>query len=201
MPVVSPNAIRSAPSPSTRSTMDATRVGGTSPSYGQPKLVDTITSTVAPAAWTSPMRRPMSASDSSVDRLTLWRLWVSEAETTTSSSRKPAARARWAPRELGTRAEYRTSGAFRAAAHTSSASAICGIALGCTKLTASMRRTPVAESASSRRTLASVGTGSSFCRPSRGPTSRIETAEGSSSIPPSSLHRTLHAPIEPRSWC
>ena len=32
-----------------------------------------------------------------------------------------------------------------------------------------------ADSASSSRTLASVGTGSSFCSPSRGPTSRIET--------------------------
>src|SRR3954467_8862944 len=65
-------------------------------------------------------------------------------------------------------------------AHTSSASAICGIALGCTKLTASMRRTPVRDSASINATFASVGTGSSFCKPSRGPTSRNEIAAGSS---------------------
>ena len=47
----------------------------------------------------------MSSSDSSVDRLTLWRLWVSDAETTTSISVNPAASARCAPRRLGTSAE------------------------------------------------------------------------------------------------
>src|SRR5262245_61595107 len=41
-----------------------------------------------------------------------------------------------------------------------------------------MRFTPVRESASSRRTFASVGTGSSFCSPSRGPTSRSDTRSG-----------------------
>jgi hypothetical protein len=56
---------------------------------------------------------------------------------------KPAASARLAPGLFGTSAEYRTPGAFAAAAHTSAASAICGMAFGCTKLTASMRRTPV----------------------------------------------------------
>jgi hypothetical protein len=70
------------------------------------------------------------------------------------------------------------SGSGVMAAHTSSASAICGIALGCTKLTASIRRTPVAARAFSSWTLASVGTGSSFCSPSRGPTSRMETRAG-----------------------
>src|SRR3954468_6926402 len=65
-------------------------------------------------------------------------------------------------------------------AQTSSASAIWGIALGWTKLTASIRRTPVRESASINATFASVGTGSSFCRPSRGPTSRNEIAAGRS---------------------
>src|SRR4051812_30132475 len=38
-----------------------------------------------------------------------------------------------------------------------------------------MRLTPVPDSASISRTLDSVGIGSSFCRPSRGATSRIET--------------------------
>ena len=47
----------------------------------------------------------MSSRDSSVERLTLWRLWVSDAETTTSISRKPASSARCAPREFGTSAE------------------------------------------------------------------------------------------------
>src|SRR3954467_2840597 len=60
-------------------------------------------------------------------------------------------------------------------AHTSSASAICGMALGCTNETASIRWTPVRLNASIRRTLASVGMGSSFCSPSRGATSRMLT--------------------------
>src|SRR4051794_24511006 len=46
------------------------------------------------------------------------------------------------------------------------------MAFGWTKLTASIRRTPVVDSASISSTFASVGTGASFCRPSRGPTSR-----------------------------
>ena len=50
MPVVSPNAIRSAPSATTRSTMSATRFGSMSPSNGQPKLVAMITSALAPRA-------------------------------------------------------------------------------------------------------------------------------------------------------
>src|SRR5215210_8554585 len=68
---------------------------------------------------------------------------------------------------------------------TSAASAICGIALGCTNDTASIRETPVPESASISATLASVGTGSSFCRPSRGPTSRRDSRSGRSLMPAS----------------
>src|SRR5215470_14953171 len=50
------------------------------------------------------------------------------------------------------------------------------MARGCTNDTASMRDTPVRESPLINATLASVGTGSSFCKPSRGPTSRRLTA-------------------------
>ena len=67
--------------------------------------------------------------------------------------------------------------------HTSSASAICGIASGRTNETASIRDTPVRESASISSIFAAVGTGSSFCRPSRGPTSRNETRPGRSVTP------------------
>jgi hypothetical protein len=81
---------------------------------------------------------------------------------------------------LGTSAEYLTEGALAARFHTSSASAICGIADGLTNDTASIRCTPVADNASSSATFASVGTGSSFCSPSRGPTSRTEIRSGSS---------------------
>ena len=46
----------------------------------------------------------ISASDSSVRRLMFLRLWVSEAEMTTSISVKPALIARSAPRIFGTSA-------------------------------------------------------------------------------------------------
>ncbi len=83
-----------------------------------------------------------------MDRLTFLRLCVSDAETTASSLVKPASRACRAPRRLGTSAEYLTDGAFAARFHTSSASAICGIADGRTNDTASILRTPVVDSAS-----------------------------------------------------
>src|SRR4051812_31758121 len=67
------------------------------------------------------------------------------------------------------------SGFLCACRQTSSASAICGMALGWTNETASMRRTPVSLNASISRTLDAVGIGSSFCRPSRGATSRMLT--------------------------
>jgi hypothetical protein len=105
MPVVSPKASRSAPSLVTRSTIAATWDGGTSPVYGQPKLVATITSTVPPAPCTRSINPAMSSSDSAVDRLRLALLCASLAETTTSSSVNPAASARSAPRVFGTSAE------------------------------------------------------------------------------------------------
>ena len=48
--------------------------------------------------------------------------------------------------------------------------------------TASIRCTPVPDSRSSSATFASVGTGSSFCSPSLGPTSRTEIRSGSSQL-------------------
>ena len=167
-----------------RPATDTTRLTGTSPSYGQPHAVDTITCTVAPRSCATAMISAISSSDSPVDRLTFLRLCVSEADTTASSSVKPASSARSAPRRLGTSAEYRTEGARVARFHTSSASAICGIADGRTNDTASIRCTPVADKASSSATFASVGTGSSFCSPSRGPTSRTEIRSGSSQLIP-----------------
>ena len=122
----------------------------------------------------------MSSSDSAVPRFTFRRLCVSEAETTSSSSLNPAASARRAPPRLGTSAEYRTDGALVMSCHTWSASAICGIASGWTKDTASIREIPVRDSVLISSTLAAVGTGSSFCRPSRGPTSRSEMRAGRS---------------------
>ena len=43
MPVVSPNEIESAPSATARLATASTRSTGTSPSYGQPQAVETIT--------------------------------------------------------------------------------------------------------------------------------------------------------------
>src|SRR5215467_14263218 len=122
----------------------------------------------------------MSSSDSAVPRRTLARLCVSEADTTASSSVRPLSSARIAPRRLGTSAEYRTDGARVIPCHTSLASAICGIASGRTNETASILATPVPDSRSISSILASVGTGSSFCSPSLGPTSRTEILAGRS---------------------
>ena len=72
---------------------------------------------------------------------------------------------------------------------TSSAPAICGTRAGCTKLTASIRRSPAAASASMYATRAATSsTASSFCSPSRGPTSTI-----SSALIPSIMSCTLYA--------
>ena len=105
IPVVSPNDAESAPS---RTALDATlttRSTGTSPSYGQPHAVETITWTVASRRCAMSMIAAISSSDSPVVLFTFFRLWVSEAETTTSSSLTPVSSARTAPRRFGTRAE------------------------------------------------------------------------------------------------
>ena len=79
---------------------------------------------------------------SSVPRRTFFRLWVSLAETTTSTSvnhrDRPLRAGSWGP--AGT-----TPSTLLVFAHTSSASAICGIAFGWTNDSASIRRTPVCE--------------------------------------------------------
>ena len=46
-----------------------------------------------------------------------------------------------------------------------------------------MKRSPVPDSASIRRTRSSTGTGASFCSPSRGPTSRTSTRAGREDMP------------------
>src|SRR6266545_2225975 len=57
---------------------------------------------------------------------------------------------------------------------------MAGTALGDTNDPASMRPTPVFDSASTRRMRASTGSGASLCNPSRGPTSRTSIDAGSS---------------------
>ena len=106
------------------------------------------------------------------------RLCVSLALTTTSISSTAAASASSAPFTLGTRARNTTPGRRVIPAITSAAPAMGGIAAGLTNETASIRRSPVALSASMSRIRSSTGTVASFCRPSRGPTSPISTAPG-----------------------
>ena len=112
----------------------------------------------------------------------LRRFIVSVAARTTAISRTPAAAARSRPRRFGTSAEMRNPsrdaspgpGAFdRASAPTTSAaSAICGTALGETKLVASTLVTPAANRLSMSATLAWVATATGWlCSPSRAATS------------------------------
>ncbi len=105
MPVVSPNEMLSAPSATARPAVATTRCTGTSPSYGQPQAVDTMTWQVAPRSCARAMIAAMSSRDSAVERFTFLRLCVSEADTTASISVTPLSRARPAPRRLGTSAE------------------------------------------------------------------------------------------------
>jgi len=102
---VSPNDTESAPSATARPAAHNTRSTGTSPSYGQPHAVETITWQVAPRWCASSMTTAISSSDCSVLRLTFLRLCVSEADTTTSTSVNPASSARRAPRRFGASAE------------------------------------------------------------------------------------------------
>jgi hypothetical protein len=82
------------------------RASGTSPSKGQPKVVDRLTVTPMPASRQTRMSVGNSASDCSWLRLMLARLWVAEADITTfsSSGRRGALAASCAPRIFGTSA-------------------------------------------------------------------------------------------------
>ena len=88
--------------------------------------------------------RSSPASDSSIERLTFLRLWVSEAERKTliSSKRSRSSSARSSPRSLGISTEKATPSRRSNAASTSSASASCGITSGRTNEVTSSRRRP-----------------------------------------------------------
>ena len=138
-----------------------------------------MTSSEPPAPWASSAISPTAATASAVERPALARLCPSEADTTYSRFAIPASTARTAPRGLATSADQWTSPQRDSSAATCSASARAGTAFGETKDVTSIRRTPVATSASSISSLASSGTGASSCRPSRIPTSRTSTVVGS----------------------
>ena len=101
------------------------------------------------------------------------RLWATLAETFNFTFVQPQAMARSTPFTLAISARYSTPSFFSIPLNTSSVSAICGTALGLTKLPTSMTGKPARESSSMRAILSSVDTiFFSFCRPSRGPTSQ-----------------------------
>ena len=125
--------------------------------------------------------RSSPPSDSSIERLTLRRLWVSEAErkTLAPSKRSRIPSARSSPRSFGISTEKATPSRRCTSASTCSASESCGITSGRTKEVTSIRSRPLAESMSISRTLSAVAIVSgSFWKPSRGPTSRIRTVLG-----------------------
>ena len=174
-PMVSPNAISSGSAWTHRSSTAATRSAGTAPSNGQPKAADNVRVRRRPAIWARWAIRSQAPMASST--LTPWlrRLNSSVTITTTFTSSSPAARARSSPRSLRTSPIHETAPRGSRAA-TASASASCGTRFGLTKLTASIRRTPLATRESISQSLSSVdSTVCSFCSPSRGATSTIST--------------------------
>ena len=137
-----------------------------------------MTSSRPPTPCTTSATSAIASVASDVLRRALAWLCPSAAETTYSIVSKPAAVARRAPLGLATSADQSGPGRPRTYDPTSAASAIAGTARGETNAVASIRRTPVATSASSSRRFASMPIGSSICSPSRGPTSRMSTAAG-----------------------
>src|SRR3954470_24721246 len=142
----------------------------------------------SPASRARGSTRSSPLSDSSIERLTFLRLWVSLAlrKTLISSMRSRSPRALSSPRSFGMSTETLRSSGICARSSTSRPSESCGMTSARTKLVTSMRFRPVRASSSTRRTLSSVAmTSGSFWKPSRGPTSRMRTASGT-------LH---HAPL------
>src|SRR3954452_8010636 len=136
----------------------------------------------SPASRARGSTRSSPASDSSIERLTFLRLWVSDAlrKTLISSMRSRSCSALSSPRSFGISTETLTSSGICARSRTSRPSESCGMTSARTKLVTSMRCSPVPASSSTRRILSSVEmTSGSFWKPSRGPTSRMRTRSGS----------------------
>src|SRR3954451_11009614 len=179
VPMVSPRQSWSAPAVTAALATSTVRGIGVRPSNGQSQAVAMMTSSEPPAPCARAAISPTAATASAVLRPALARLCPSEAETTYSRFDTPESTARDAPRGLATSADQCTSPQRDSSAATWSASASAGTAFGETNEVASIRRTPVATSASSISSLAPSGIGASSCSPSRMPTSRMSTAAGS----------------------
>src|SRR5215208_6049706 len=133
----------------------------------------------SPASRARAITRSSPDSDSSIERLTFLRLWVSDAERKrfTSSNVSRSSSALSSPFSFGISTDRDTPSGTSTARRTSLASDSCGITSARTKLVISIRSRPVRASMSISRTLSSVAmTSGSFWKPSRGPTSRILTS-------------------------
>ncbi len=152
---------------------------GTSPSNGQPNEVAIAPSTGIPASCAIRTTSSKPLSDPSTERLTFFRLWLSDAETNTRISSTPASAARSAPLAFGTSAANLVPLERSTPWSTSAASASCGTARGETKDEYSMIGTPAPTSSLISSILVAVGMKSrSICQPSRGPTSVTVTFLG-----------------------
>src|SRR4051794_29313318 len=135
----------------------------------------------SPASRARGRTRSRPLSDSSIERLTFLRLWVSLAlrKTLISSMRSRSSSALSRPRSFGMSTDTLTSSGMSARSRTSRPSLSCGITSARTKLVTSRRLRPVRASSSTRRILSAVAmTSGSFWKPSRGPTSRMRTRSG-----------------------
>ena len=175
-PMVSPSAISSTPARAPSTASATTRSAGTSPSNGQPNATDSVSVVNSPAA-----RAAATTSSAWRCASVVGMFWfriekVSVTPTTTFTSSTPVRRARSRPRRLSTSPAYDTPSRRGTRSITASASAIAGTALGCANDTASTRRAPASTNRVISSTLASVDSSTdSFCRPSRGLTSTMET--------------------------
>ena len=171
-PIVSARTTSPAPAATSRSARSATTPGSTSPSNGQPN--EQLIVAVDGRSATARIRSTRAAASSSEAFPFRW-LNDSVAASVTLTRPRPVAASRSQPRSLRTSPESSAS-TSPTAATTSSAPAICGTRSGLTKLTASIRGSPVAASrrTSSARTSGASVSGS-FWSPSRGPTSHSVT--------------------------
>ena len=129
MPVVSQIVSPLTPRSAKRRAKPSTTSGGTSPSIGQPKQVDSDT-LIGVRPSTMRITSASAAKLCSRGMRRLARLWVSEVDITRFSSSALDSNARSAPRKLGTSTVYSTPGTRRMRPMTSSASRSIGMAFG-----------------------------------------------------------------------
>ena len=170
-PIVSARTISSTPSLRKWSARPETTPGSTRPSKGQPNATLIVTVVFAGRA-VAILEARCFASSSEAFAFRWLKLSVAPSVTLTRSS--PDAWKRSKPVSFSTSPAYSTPSRRSISSTTSSAPAICATASSRTKLTASIRRRPVAARRLTSSARVSGGrTSRSFWSPSRGPTSQI----------------------------